>query len=316
VDGILKEIAIGLAVLFLGVAGSVTLFTEAVSRAVGWRAANLWAFIRKAVDGDSNHVKPGKWLVGESATGGGIAGTNAKKIESEIRDLVVRHKRRMNSVPGREFARAAIKVLVEPASGATLTAKATALPVVKITPALQHIIQEAGDSYDDAVTGLNDWFDDQMERLGQLYARNMKFVSFGLGLVLAVVLNLNAIDAFDVLHDDANLRAVGVTAGQQIVEQCLTPAPDTALDPATPPDTVPPAQIDHAADQRECAQKASASFFGSRQLIEAGGLFDGDAHGRPYQTGVWPPLGIVLSAGAISLGAPFWLNALKRLTGK
>ena len=48
-DAVLTDVAIGLAVLFLGFAGTVTAAIEALSRILGWRSANLWTWVRKTL---------------------------------------------------------------------------------------------------------------------------------------------------------------------------------------------------------------------------------------------------------------------------
>jgi hypothetical protein len=60
-EAVVRDVAIGLAVLFLGFAAAVTVIVEGASRVLGWRAANLWGWARAALDGE--RPKPLAWLV-------------------------------------------------------------------------------------------------------------------------------------------------------------------------------------------------------------------------------------------------------------
>lgn len=306
-DGILRDIAIGLAVLFLGFAGVVSAALEAVSRALGWRAANLWRWVRKTMEGPPPRKKTrieqgtGTWLLG-GALGqvpSNVGAENrAEAVEVEVRKLLSLGSKRINSIPRNDFARAVSKLTLGDPSGTSSFDEAIEKvngwdDTVPIKRALLHILREAEEKREVVIDRLGDWFDEQMGLLTDLYRRNLRILSFICGLVLAALFNLNAFNAVDVLHSDAAMRNAGVDAGQQIVEQCESEPPEK---------------------QRQCASEASETFFSSKELVEWYGLFDDDDRDRRFQRGVWAPLGVLVSAGAIALGAPFWLSALKRLT--
>ena len=300
-EEILKDIAIGLAVLFLVFAAVVTAVLEAAGRVLGWRSANLWTWVRNAVD---QSVKPdagaGLWLFGVRATGIREVNSNAKKVETAVRNLLVIPKKRLANIPSRDFARSVVVGLLGDPSGSSAFDEAVTRVSgwsdnIPLKDPLLRVLQEAEGRREIVVDRLGDWFDEEMSRLAALYRRNMRLLAFALGLALALGLNLNALDAVDVLYRDSALRSAGVRAGDSIVRDCRQDDPGAF---------------------RDCAGKQAETFFNSKKLVEPGGLFDSDDQGRRFQKNFWPPIGIALAGGAIMLGAPFWLDALKRLTSR
>jgi hypothetical protein len=65
-----------------------------------------------------------------------------------------------------------------------------------------------------------------------------------------------------------------------------------------------------------CVGKEADKLFSTRELVEWLGLFDDDNHGRRFQKHGFGILGVVLSGLLISLGAPFWRDTIKTLTGR
>lgn len=199
-------------------------------------------------------------------------------------------------IPSRTFARALLDTLV-PADGEKVDLDALKeavkkLPEVAQRPLLQ-LISEAGDQVDDLRKGIEEWFDDQMERVSGWYRRWAKKWALGIGLVVAIVLNVDTVAMAETLYRDPAVREAVV------------------------------AQADAA-----CAAQPSDDDCGDASVedLQATGLpfgwscLDDDDH-KDWsncldQGGTQVPLrvlGWLLTAGAITLGAPFWFDAMNRI---
>lgn len=295
-DEVLRDIGVGLAVLFLGFAAAVSATLEGVSRVFGWRAGHLWTWIRKAIDGEAPTTL--SWLYSPLKVGRASAGApKTSEFERSIRKTLNLDSKRINNIPGKEFARGVAHALVpgasEPPSFAEVRNAVQSLGDVPLKKAILDFIEEAEDDWGAFVDRVGEWFDNQMKDLSALYRRNARWIAAALGLILAVLFNLNALDAFDVLKNDAALRAAGVQAGQDISEEC---------------------EAEPAGELNTCVGEQADKLFSSHELVDWLGLFDDNDRDRRFQGGWWPILGIALSAGLISLGAPFWRDTIRSLT--
>jgi hypothetical protein len=120
------------------------------------------------------------------------------------------------------------------------------------------------------------WFDDGMERLSGWYKRRTQVLLWILGLVFAVALDADTIRIAETLWNDQTLR-------QLVVDQAQHANP---------------------------AQGASHQLGDLRFPLGWGG----GAGGLPSGWG-WPlkAIGLLLTAAAVSLGAPFWFDSLSKL---
>jgi len=87
---------------------------------------------------------------------------------------------------------------------------------------------------EDVEKALEGWFDRQMVRMTDEYKRNITLLSFFIGLVLALILNADALQISRSLFDDPSLRAALMVAAQNAVER------GTAQEPQLTPETTPP----------------------------------------------------------------------------
>src|SRR5262249_19851987 len=131
------------------------------------------------------------------------------------------------------------------------------------------------------------WFDDGMDQVTAWYKRRSQFIIFVLGCALAAAMNLDAISITKIL----------------------------ATDPAGP--TAPHAEAEAASKADQSQQPdANARFKAARDQLTTLGLPIGwskDDPNRQLPAGDWKPwaqkiLGLLLTALATSLGAPFWFD--------
>ena len=117
------------------------------------------------------------------------------------------------------------------------------------------------------------WFDDQMERLSGVYRRWSQAVVWVIGAALVVALNANTFRMAETLWNDPSKRAA-------IVAQAGRAAADKT----------------------------------ANEDINSLPLPIGWSHASYGGVGwLWAVVGILITLGAISLGAPFWFDALSRL---
>jgi hypothetical protein len=131
---------------------------------------------------------------------------------------------------------------------------------------------------------INLWFDQTMDRVGDRFTQHTRYVTFSAGLLIALLLQLDAASLISRLSADDALRALLVEQGQSAQGLQLSQA-----------------EIQNVHD-----------------------LMTNNVVGVPLSVSDWTNrwsrdnvltklLGIVLSAVLLSLGAPFWYNALQNL---
>ena len=204
------------------------------------------------------------------------------------------------------------------------------------------MIQTAGDDLETLKTHAEDWFNSAMDRVSGWYKFHTQKMLLGIGIVLAIALNANTVVIVQQLSRNPTLRESVVAAAQSAVsaqqkaeqgnktgqgntadqankpEQPKNPEPDKKQDPAAPPEQ--PAKVSPKAGPANNPPAATADPGAglkkfSQQINEIEGL--GIPLGWPsdWSSVVSNPtsyLGWLLTAIAVSLGAPFWFDVLNK----
>jgi len=160
------------------------------------------------------------------------------------------------------------------------------------TPQLAAGGSDIGFTVAQGLSAIEKWFDDGMDQVTAWYKRRSQFIIFALGCVLAAWLNLDAIMIATALGRDSALRVALVAEAQE------------ASKAETSPDV-----------------KASARFLAAEAKLLNLGLPLGwsDVEKAPNRTPsgakAWAMkiIGLLATALASSLGAPFWFDLLKRV---
>jgi hypothetical protein len=95
--------------------------------------------------------------------------------------------------------------------------RAPALAGSPVVMALTPILYQAGDDLDAALKGIEAWFGAAMNRVSGWYKVRTQKVLFVIGLLLAALCNVDAIEIYGTLNRSSELRAAVVSAGQQMV---------------------------------------------------------------------------------------------------
>ncbi|MEG4292448.1 hypothetical protein Q5692_36890 [Microcoleus sp. C2C3] len=136
------------------------------------------------------------------------------------------------------------------------------------------------------------WFDQSMERASGVYNRNVKGVTFLIGLVVTLALNADTFYIFKTLNKDAALRSSINQVATKIIAENKEPSLDNInsyLDITMPLGWSTMEQFKKQVNPRDSAKtKVWDWVLGIIKLI----------------------FGWLLSAGAIAMGAPFWFDLL------
>jgi hypothetical protein len=223
-------------------------------------------------------------------------------------------------IPARNFANAVMDIVLHPPVETEIVrddstgAKSSAAPTLDAPPlpasmeavrlgikrnfgnsqvgrALRTLAEQAGDDLNAMRTSVETWFDGSMDRVSGSYKRRTQWILFSLGLLLAVILNANTITIATRLSTDSTLRSVVVAQAGAFSADPNALKPDFERD--------------------------------KKQLDSLGlplGWSEGIDFMNPFRNpkfNWWanvflPLLGWLLTAGAISLGAPFWFDLLNK----
>ncbi|MBM3314487.1 hypothetical protein FJY71_01410 [candidate division WOR-3 bacterium] len=167
--------------------------------------------------------------------------------------------------------------------------------------ALRSLLQEAKHDVAALRKAIGDWFDQSMTAVTQWYTRRLRWITIGIAAALTIGLNADTVGITRALWTEPGLRSAAVAAAEGTLARAEQP-PDTASAP-------------------DSTQKPLLSPE-DRQTVAA-------FHELPLPVGWskdnvpprfwwgWPVkfAGWLLTAFAISLGAPFWFDMLRRLAG-
>ncbi len=298
-DSALIQVAIVLGLLYTVLSLVCTSLTEAASSLVALRARTLAMAIASLLDKD-----------GKSA---GNPIVKALLDHPLIRGL--RRPRRFlgrtaspEYIPSGHFARALLDLL--PRSGdervgsgipedlAQLQKRLEAFPAGHVQRALMCLLAGAKD-LPEVIPRIEDWYNQTMDRARGWYARRAQAVTFAFALILTLSVNADTLMISRIVWEDADLRAVLVAQAEALSERGIGPEA---------------AEGDDGGVEGQAA-KADAI----KQEVEA--TLTGFPLGWDQEQG-WPDgrrdraskiLGLLVTAFAVSLGAPFWFDLLNRM---
>lgn len=197
-----------------------------------------------------------------------------------------------------------------PADGALVDRLTAAVASLTATPAVKKqlgiLVAEAAAATGDTLTelrkGIETWFDDQMDRVSGWYKRWAKKVAFGIGAILVVALNADAISMTTTLWREPTVRAALVAQADAACPEPAAGEAETAVDCTAAVDELRTAGLplgwDCPEDEGTAAGRADRSW---RNCVDDGGE-------RAQRVAGW-----LITALAITLGAPFWFDTLGKL---
>ncbi len=177
---------------------------------------------------------------------------------------------------------------------------------------------------------LEAWFNDGMDRVSSAFSRHLRWISLGVGLLIAVVLNVDSLYIARTLWNDPALRE-GVAAAAATADlQALQREVDEAEEAAESDET----GLEEIAESAEAARETLTVLLDLRLPLgwngddlsgDPGDPRIGDARyfwnfnpaNYEHWLGLWilKIIGIVGTAIATAQGAPFWFGILRQLSG-
>lgn len=190
----------------------------------------------------------------------------------------------------------------------------------------------------DFIGKVNGWFDQTMDRVAQRFTASTRAITFAAAFVVAVGLQVDTILLVNRLSADEKLReafvatALAIDKSNTAPKPAATPDPTTSATPAASASTAAPAPaaspaastkgatptaVAEAAKAPPSSEKGERSASIDREYLAF--LADNGLITLPT-SGHWRErwkrvslVGVVITSLLLSLGAPFWYNALSRL---
>ena len=182
------------------------------------------------------------------------------------------------------------------------------LPDSNIRDVLLTSLATAGDDIGKLRDELAGWFDTAMDRLSGGYKREIKRISLGVAMFLALALNADSLRVGEALWEDQTLRDQIVNAAGEIVKTPTTSAGPPAALQCNDPD---PDKAANCLLTRLSAQEQQLRPFPIGWKASAFPESDVGAGGWIFWTFL-KILGLIWTGLALSLGAPFWFDLLQK----
>lgn len=295
------DVAIGLVLMYLILSLVCTVVNEAISTMLSWRASTLSAGIAKLLD-DPNvrQAFQNHGLIKAANAASGPGGPSYLSGESFALALIGCLDP-TKPIPQFLDVQSAIKALPESSIRGVMLAQMTA----------------AGGSLDKLRQGIASWFDAAMDRVSGVYKRKLKLTAILVGLLIAIAFGADSIQVAESLWKDPTLRAASVQSAQEFSKQ-----PPSANTSGTEPENrlakcTPDARTTSAASANAKQQvdfECFNTYMNALRPLPLGWQMPGrDATSSWGGWMTWigvKSLGLVLTALALSLGAPFWFDLL------
>ncbi len=189
------------------------------------------------------------------------------------------------------------------------------LPASDLKTQLQALVRTAGSAHDALVSTVSDWVNRSLSMLGEGYKRNLQKISFGIGLTVAISFNIDTIALTEHLYRDKDAREAAVALGVQIAEKtspeafknCMELTPQQRKDEAS---CIPlMGLVDTVQGRNASLGKLPIGW----PIPELQGHAAASASPPSAISWIIRVVGWILTALALSLGAPFWFDLLNKL---
>lgn len=291
------DVVIALCLLFFMLAALVSGIHEALSSFLALRGKMLLRGVASL-------------CYGAEPNGTGGAALADQVLAHPLIDALWKDDRRPPSyVPSRSFALALADTLVKKYEATQplldgLPEAVSRMPPGELRDSLSVLVLQARGNAERLQQLVEEHFDQVMNRVSGWYKRQSQWTMLGIGFVVAVALNIDALQIAQRLNRNSELTAALASQAQALAQQGL---------PVAPPGTAPANELAKLeADVNRVQEQVGR--LQSLQLPIGWELDERRDLRLPADFDL--PLAIVgwlLSALAASLGAPFWFDALSRL---
>ena len=343
-DSDIVEIAIGLVFVYFLLSLVASTVTEWISRMAGLRSSTLYDGIENMLQDPTvikkfyTHPLITPTLKAYNQQKGEIEAkldAEIKKLDTELEKQNVNTKeikkikkqikkeiaKKPSYISSRNFALVLLEVAQEGAGSKNVETLQTAikngLPNDSgIERSLLTLVNQASGDFEKAVTNVENWFDDVMDRVSGWYTRKAQLITLVFAFLVAFALNADTLTIVHQLSQDSTLRATVVGAADKYVEEARQEAEAVQQDEKV--------GLEDATTQELRNELQSLGI----PLGWTGKWEDADGDGRPedlrafpnpFKSGQTVPFffklaGLIITGMAVSLGAPFWFDLLKKIS--
>lgn len=281
------DVAIGLVLVYFLLSLIASVVNEGISTALGWRAKYLERWLMNVLADAKND--DGEDPVTRFFRHPLVCSTLPQPGSLWVKN---RKERRPSYVTCEAFSAAVLSGL-EGATKlpATVEDAIENLPGGQLKAVARSLVDETTADVEELRAKLERWYDDSMERVSGWYKRRVQMILLFIGLGLAIVLNADTLQVVQSLWADKTIRAAVVAEADSVSQT------GSQLDDLT-----------KVADQVKQIKSLD---------VPLGWRFeDGDPRDLPGSTRTWfgKVIGILLTAAALTLGAPFWFDLLSKVS--
>ncbi len=280
------EVALGLVFVYLLFSLMCSALQELASVVLGWRAEHLERGLRQLLEGELPDRTPA---------------IDALLSHPRVQELTTASRwRKTRPLPSyisaRTFSLTLLDTLAPPAGAdesRDLVARArgatAGLPDSELRRKLTSMLDAAGDDIDRLRTEIEHWYDDAMNRVSGWYKRKAHVWLGVFAAVVVVAWNVDTLQVVDRLWNDEAARAAVVAQAEQAARAQTTE------------------ELEELAGDVQAVQELQLPIGWSTAA-------DPDDPRRfPESIDLMKILGWLLTAAAVSFGAPFWFDALGKL---
>ena len=314
------EVAIGMAFVYLLLSLFCSAINEVIASLLNLRAKNLEQGIRSLfTEGLKSQaaVIDGKKMPALSLSDAiyqhGLVQSLYRSGAGVARNVLARDVRTLPSyIPSRTFASALLDIVFPddkanpsglPADLPAMLVKLRSLPNGKGKEAITTLVVQAQGDIDQTRAAFEEWYDDGMDRAAGWYRRKTQYTLFFIGLVAALAINVDSISVATKLWASPALRTYTIAAASDYEKAHA--APDST-----------------AASSTDDSTRKAQDALGSLQSLGLPVGWDGNKyswwHGWDTKSRhSWLGFGLalvgwILTAIAMTLGAPFWFDLLNQ----
>lgn len=334
--GAVLDTALGLMFVYLILSLFCTAINEFIATLVSRRSSFLVAGLRNLLEESEGTAVTDKVLANPLIKRMGVR-TKTRRLTSGLRSWLGMGEPRVGKakppsyIPSRTFVLGLVQELcpevldMERSSGSEDATTALKQRIDQIPPSaageglkkiLKTYASSARGNVDEFMGELETWFDQTMERVSGWYKRYTQLVLVGLAVLTAGVLNVDTIQVASSLWRNKDVRDSVAAAATRAVESDSGKSGSTSsvvCEGDAPPDN----QESDAEAADEDIEKLTQDAAACLEDLDALQLPMGWT-GENTPGNLWPGLplkilGLLLTAAALTLGAPFWFDTLSRV---
>jgi hypothetical protein len=318
-DSPVLSLGIGIIFVYLIYGLICSAINEAIASVLELRAHTLWSGVQNLLNDSKEGAKVAQMLY-EHPLVRALNGRQAKGrenrpsyIPAQIVSLalvdIIRSNADASKTPetgsGNSFPKTASQLLQQ--------LQSSGLPQ-EVKQALAPLIEEGGNNLELARYHIERWYDAAMERTSGWYKRKIQTIILCIALVLTIATNADTLAIANRLWKDPTLRQALVKSAENAVSNS-TPSPSAGSSASPGPSGAAPGRepVFGASSSPEDKLKNAEQALDSTSLFSLLGWQDANSIPRSGPEWLLKLLGLLMTAFAASLGAPFWFDVLNRV---